>query len=435
MSLDRDQLAKKLEDALGADAVSETAEVRAAHAVDGLAPSVVCAPGSPAQVAEAVRVCASAGAAVVPWGGGTSMRLGNRPRRVDVVLRMQHIDGLVEHDDANLTATMGAGITVAALQTLLAGRSQFLALDPPHPARATVGGTVAANVAGPRRLLYGGVRDQVIGMKMVTADGESIKAGGKVVKNVAGYDMCKLFVGSLGTLGIITEITCRLSPLPETAATVVATGTIEQGTVLIERLQQSMLLPAAVTLLNASAAGAAGLPGGSAAAVAVWVEGFDEVVQRQCDDVAEMASAAGLAPDRLSGGAHRNLWERVRDFGPDGDGIGVRLTVPPGSLGDVVRAIEAQFARHAIRYAAHAGSGEILVAVSGASPGGAWFARLGALARQAGGHAVMIAAPPEAKDGVDVWGPASPALALMRKIKHEFDPQGLLSPGRFVSGL
>src|SRR2546422_2491144 len=233
MTIDADRLANRLEGALGSAVQRDPATLRA-HVVDGLVPHIRCAPQDTSQLSAALRICGESGAAVIPWGGGTAMHWGNPPTHADVVVSLEHLNRLVEHDDANLTATVQAGMCVAPLQDLLAARGQFLAIDPPDPPHATIGGTVAANINGPRRLAYGGVRDLVIGMKMVLASGEQIKAGGKVVKNVAGYDMCKLFVGSLGTLGVITEVTFKMAPLPETFRTIVAPGALAPAAPLID---------------------------------------------------------------------------------------------------------------------------------------------------------------------------------------------------------
>src|SRR4029077_13407450 len=214
-----DGLAQRLEAELGVDVVNREPSLLALHQVDGQAATILCSPATPEQVAAILRICSEANAAVVPWGGGTAIRIGNLPRHIDVVVRLDRLNRLVEHDHANLTATVQSGMMLPALRDLFAPQNQFLPFDPPGYASATVGGVVASNLNGPRRSYYGSVRDLVIGMKVVLASGEQIKAGGKVVKNVAGYDMCKLFVGSLGTLGIIIEVTLRVAPIPETAAT------------------------------------------------------------------------------------------------------------------------------------------------------------------------------------------------------------------------
>src|SRR5436309_15213130 len=241
-----DQLNKRLEVELGADAVKNDPSLLAAYTVDAKIPTLLCCPETPEQVAAALRLCSELDAAVSPWGGGAAVRIGNLPRQVDAILELSHLDRVIEHDHANLTATVQSGITLARLQQTLAPQNQFLPFDPPHAARSTIGGIVAANLNGPRRMFYGSVRDLVIGMKVALASGEQIKAGGKVVKNVASYDMCKLFVGSLGTLGVITEATLRLAPVPERAATVIVSGTSAQARQFVHDLSRSLLLPAAI---------------------------------------------------------------------------------------------------------------------------------------------------------------------------------------------
>jgi glycolate oxidase FAD binding subunit len=314
MKFSGDALSAKLEGELDAGAVEHASASLAAHSADGKNPSLVCFPSTPEQVGSVLRICAEADAAVVPWGGGTSMILGNIPRRLDVVVGLEKLAQLIEHDDANLTATVQAGMTIGALQKILGQRRQFLPVDPPQPLRATIGGIVAANVNGPRRMMYGGVRDLVVGMKVALATGERIKAGGKVVKNVAGYDLCKLFIGSLGTLGIITDVTLRMAPLPERAASFVASGPLDRCARFADDLSSSPLLPAAVTVLDAETTGRSFRNTGTTA-VAVWVEGFDEAVARHLRGLQGLAERAGLAGEILGEESHQRLWEMIRDFG------------------------------------------------------------------------------------------------------------------------
>lgn len=433
MALNIDALATALSRTLGAGDVQQAPGVLRACAVDGVTPHLRCAPADADGVGAALRICAERGAAVIPWGGGTAIHWGNVPKRADVVLSLERLSGLVEHDDANLTATVRTGTPVAALQEMLSGHHQFLAVDPPFPQRATAGGIVAANTNGPRRMMYGGVRDQVIGMKMVLPGGEQIKAGGKVVKNVAGYDMCKLFVGSLGTLGIITEVTVKMAPLPETARTVASRGSLTQAAQLADALMASPLLPAAIAILGGGVGGSDGQPADTVR-VAVWAEGFEDAVTRHVSDVQTMAGRAGMDVEALDDAAHRRLWETVRDFGADAASPAVfRLTVPLAAVAAVLDAVSRMTDGSPVRYVAHAGTGTVWLALE--DPAAAWFPRLIALAGEHRGHAVLAAAPPAAKRTLDVWGPPPPALPLMQELKRQFDPQGLLNPGRFLRGI
>lgn len=435
MTAATDILANRLEAAFGTDVVTDDSHTLSDYAVDGKTPHLRCLPRSAEQVATLLRLCADAGAAAIPWGGGTAMRLGNIPRQADVVVGLERLDQVVEHDDANLTATVQAGMKIAVLQDLLGRRKQFLAIDPPHPSRATIGGIVAANTDGPRRMLYGGVRDLVVGMKIVLATGEKVKAGGKVVKNVAGYDMCKLFVGSLGTLGIITEVTWKLAPLPETAATILAVGPLAHILKLADEVLGSTLLPAGMVLLSSSVVEVDGRQGGHPA-LAVWAEGFEEAVARHLRDVRSLAERHGLATEVLREEAHQQAWASVRDLGADPSRVLYRVTVPLASVAAVVTAVDQWTTSDRVaRFLAHAGTGTVWVSLDADPSSRRWFPKLISLAHEHGGHATMMAAPPGVKEGIDVWGPSPPSFAIMREIKQQFDPLGLLNPGRFVGGL
>ena len=400
----------------------------AGHEIDGKAPTAVCRPATVEEVAAVLRVCSEADASVVPWGGGTLMRLGNVPRRFDVVLALDKLSRLIEHDDANLTATVEAGTSVAAFQRALAARRQFLPVDPGKPEQATLGGLAAANINGPRRGLYGGVRDLVTGIKIVLADGTRVKSGGKVVKNVAGYDLAKLFIGSLGTLGVITELTFRVSPELEGAATFVANGSLEGCLDYIKELSASPLLPAAVAVASAA-------ENPRACRAAVWIEGFDEAIARHLRDLSAMAQRAGLqSGDALRGEGHARLWEELDAFGWNDDGLLCRLVVPVGRLEKPLAMLKAMNETgECIRYAAHAGSGTIWVLFNGETGSLQAYARLAAAARDLNGHAIIAAAPPTLKADIDVWGEPPPTLALMREIKRQFDPHAILNPGRFIA--
>ena len=446
MSVTVGDAAGRLERTLGAAWVTvEDPELRA-HAVDGLPPRVVCRPADADQIAAVLRICGELDAAVTPWGGGTTIGLGNIPRRVDIVLRTDRLAALGEHDDANLTATVQAGMPLETLNARLADRRQVLALDPPHPEASTIGGIVAANINGPHRAAHGGVRDLVIGMRMVLAGGEQIKSGGKVVKNVAGYDMCKLFTGSLGTLGVITEVTFKMTPLPEAAATVLARGAGAAAMRVVDELFASILQPAAITLTNALD-GPSPAPRG-AQALAVAAEGFMEVVDRHLRDIQVIAEAAGMSVQVVRDREHEALWARFRDFpgdlvrtapAPGGTPISsdspaqavIRLTVPLASVG---AALEAVGLMPGATWVAHAASGAIFIRIPPADAAGA-FARLTNVAQSHRGHVVLMAAGPDVKRGLDVWGPTPQALGLMREIKRQFDPHDLLNPGRFVAFL
>jgi glycolate oxidase FAD binding subunit len=435
MAFADDRLAQRLEAALGADTINREANLLAAHNIDGEQPALLCFPETSEQVTTAMRICSEADAAVVAWGGGTAMQIGNPPRNVNVVLGLGRLNRVVEHDDANLTVTVEAGIGLSRVQQTVAVRKQFLAFNPPYADRATVGGVIATNLNGPRRSYYGSVRDLVIGMKVVLASGERIKAGGKVVKNVAGYDMCKLFVGSLGTLGIITEATLRMGPIPETAATVVATGTLPLVWQLADALSRSKLLPSAVFLLSPEADQADDLDQGGWH-FAVCCEGFEKNVARHLHDVQDTATRIGLGTEILKASDHSGFWDEVCDFPLQAGRLVYRVTVPRASTLAIIQMIH-RWPTMDFRpwIVSDTAVGIIWLSLDAKQDAIKWFAKLVAEAREHRGHAVMLAAPTNLKADVDVWGPAPPALSLMREIKRQFDPKNLLTPGRFIGGI
>ena len=425
------RLTQRLESTLGSDAVLSHAEELTRHRVDGKQPTAVCLPADVDQVAAALRLCTEADAGVAPWGGGTAIRVGNLPRCLDAVIRLQRLDDVVEHDHANLTATVGSGMTLHAVQGLLAREKQFLPWDIPFPASSTIGGIVAANLNGFRRHSYGGVRDRVIGMKVVLTTGEQIKAGGKVVKNVAGYDVCKLFVGSLGTLGIITEVTFRVAPIPHDSATFMACGPLPLVSQLLPELGRSVCQPAAVVLVNSAAH--KGLV--EEWALAIRTDGLKESNARQLQEFGAMVEPKGLRTVLLRDRSHDAFWNDVRDFPLQADHLVYRVNVPGAAAGQVVKAVHEWKADDCLpAIASDTLAGVVWVALP-VEQAKAATSKLTALAQEYSGHAVLFAGPPKAKETIDVWGPAPPSLPIMKQIKRQFDPQGILNPGRFLAGI
>ena len=435
MKLTVDQLAQKLAAELGAASLSTDASMRTSHSIDGSEPALVCTPETQEQIGAVMRICHEAKATVAPCGAGTATSLGNAAPAAVVALDLKQLNRLMEHDHANLTATVEAGMPLRGLQTFLAEQKQFLPLDPAYSQRATLGGIVAANLNGVRRSSYGSIRDLVIGLKVVLASGECIKAGGKVVKNVAGYDMCKLFVGSLGTLGIITQITLRTSPIPERAATLIASGTAAQVNDLSHAVVDSPLLPAAVVLLNPLACEEMN-HGSSPCTLAVWSEGFAESVTRHVRDAQALAGRLGLATELIEDNPHNRFWAAVGDFPLSPDRIVFRLSVPHSATAAAIKTIES-WETNGFRPAmvADTMAGTVWIATPASDLAASQFAKMITYAREQRGHAVMLTAPRQFKESVDVWGPPPATLGLMRKIKAQFDPDGLLNPGRYIAAI
>jgi glycolate oxidase FAD binding subunit len=352
------------------------------------------------------------------------MALGNPPRQLDVVMNLGKLNRVIDYDADNLTVSAQCGMTLAALRSVLYPAKQFLPIDGPFPERATIGGIAAANLSGPRRSSYGSVRDLVIGLKVSLADGESIKAGGKVVKNVAGYDMCKLFVGSLGTLGIITEVTLRVTPMAESAATFIGRGTRNQALGFIDELSRSALLPAAIFLLGEKTQGDW--------RVAVWCEGFAQGVERHLRDLQAMAGRGKLIYEVAGPENHNALWNKLRDFPLEPHRIVYRVTVRRSAISDFINQAQAW---NVTEIVSDTSMGTIWLGLPVDRRAIAQFAEIESAACQGGGHAILFSAPGSLKAGINVWGKSPETLSLMREIKRRFDSNGLLNPGRFLSAI
>ncbi len=430
MIADPAALSSRFEALLGSGRVTVTNLSR--WTVDGVVPRVVVRPADAEQIGAVLRVCAENGAAVIPWGGGTAMDLGNLPRAADVVVLTDRLSRVIEHDHSNLTVTVQAGITLGDLDRTMGEHRQFLPLEPPRADVATAGGAVAANLSGPRRMFYGGPRDLVIGMRVLQAHGSFIKMGGKTVKNVAGYDMGKLFVGSLGTLGVITEVTFKVFPLPETSRTIAIWGAdLAALTALAGTVLASPLLPSAVTIANHGAAAALerGTPG-----LLVRAQGVGAAVERHERDIKGWASQPGLNVEAFTGDAEADLWRAIRDFGWGGQRAAVRLTVPPGETPAVLGHVRTLLPASA-GIVAHLGTGVLWAAVEAADVTPALMSALREVGVEHSGYLLLARGPHSLKAQGDVWSPEPRALPVMQALKKTFDPHGILNPGRFVARL
>jgi glycolate oxidase FAD binding subunit len=350
------------------------------------------------------------GGTLVPAGGRSKLSWAARPSSCDVLLDTTGLDRVLDHTAGDLVVVAEAGVRLADLQAQLAGSGQWLALDPPEPG-ATLGGVLSANASGPRRLRYGTVRDLLIGVTVVLADGTVAAAGGKVVKNVAGYDLGKLYTGAHGTLGVVVSTTWRLHPLPAARRVVVLDlpDAAAAGPLAL-RLAGSTLTPTAVELLA---------PAGEPARLVVVFESIPESVRAQ-------ARAAVLL---LGGGAEQD--DLPAGFGQrpgTAEDLVLRLAFAPAALPAVLAALPA-----GAKVTASACTGVAYVAVP-AAPGAAALPGLRAALAPYDGTATVLAAPPELA-ALDHWGPVGDALALMGRVKDRFDPGRRMSPGRFVGGL
>jgi len=447
-----DDLHQRLAEIAGSDHVM-AGPAAAGFAVDGMVPPLAIRPGSQEQTAAVMTACADAGAAVIPWGGGTSMGLGNPPTRADVAVILDRLNRIVEHDAPNLTVTVEAGVRLDDLQAALGERKQFLPLDPPTYGKATIGGILTANASGPGRLLYGTARDWVLGMRVVLPDGAPMRCGGKVIKNVSGYDMNKLFIGSLGTLGIITEAAFKLLPVPAAFSAVTGLfGQIGQAASVLARVLDSALLPEALELFDPDAVALLGSRLGLEATgygVAVALSGSPQVVERQARDFAALFREADARETvTLSSERAATPWRAVThifDLLPvaPADRIACKITTHISRTADMLEAAHRLGRRHRLRAVvlAHAGSGVVRACYllgPDAPPAetlAGSFEELRCEAQRAEGSLVLHEAPRDLKAHADAWGKPGGGFDLMRRLKAEFDPRNLCNPGRFLGGL
>jgi len=393
--------------------------------VDGVVPAWVVRPATIAQVQEAVRV----GAALVASGLGAHLDVGRPPRRLDVLLRTDRLDQMLDHQAADMTVTVQAGCSLATLQAKLAAAGQWLPLDPPHPERTTVGGLIAANLSGPLRASQGTVRDLLLGLTVVGVGGVLVRGGGRVVKNVAGYDLPKLHVGALGSVGVVVEATFKLRPRPECErAVVVACRTAG------EAADVALAVRDAQDPLWLEVAGSGGLADGpgSGAAVAAGVGGSVAEVEHGCAQLQAIAAAHGCRAATVDDGAAFRV--RLGQFDCEPAAAVLRAGTLATEVGSVLSAAEAAARAHGavLRTLAHAANGVVRIAVARAEHVVPLVQALRPRLESGGGSLVLHRAAPAVKAVVDVWGDAGPALGLMRRIKHAFDPDGMFAPGRFV---
>ncbi|MHB8908204.1 MAG: FAD-binding oxidoreductase [Syntrophales bacterium] len=440
-----DQLASAMKGIVGEANVMQDPGQLGAYAVDGLAPRAVVSPGSAEEVSKLLAYANAEELAVVPRGNGTKMATGGIPRKIDVVLSMLRINRIIEHDVPNLSLSVEAGITLEAVQQRLAstGKGSFLPLDPPYVERATIGGIIATNGSGPRRYLYNSARDLLLGLKAVLPNGDVVAFGGKTVKNVSGYDMTKLMIGSRGALGVITEITTKLLPLPEASATLlVPFDDLAKAGSLTKHVLHSALLPSAMELMDVNAAEKLGRK--TEYLVAFSLEGVQEAVERQVAEIGQMSKKEGAGEGSiLRGGDDASFWRRVRDMAvASGASVILRSDFVISKQAEVLGNYQrwAQAAGVGCAFIGHAGNGILTSYIlgNGVEKRDAVVDLIGRFTAEAvkhGGNLIVEAAPRDLKEKVSIWGQPRSDYGVMRRLKAEMDPVGILNPGRFVGGI
>ncbi len=407
-------------DAIGS-ACADVRDAEESDAVDGVLPGVVARPDDTAQVAEVLKAATAHSLTVVPRGRGTKMSWGTAPASANVLLDVSGLDQVLDHQAGDLIVEAQAGARLAEVQAVVGEARQRLTLDETVPG-ASIGGTIATNTSGPRRVAIGNARDLLIGITVVRADGVVAKAGGRVVKNVAGYDLGKLMIGSAGTLAVVVDAVFRLHPLPKAHQWVsVSVDDPAEAQRHVQAVLHAQAVPAAIEVDWVEGRGS----------VSVLLEGRDEGVAARSSTVRDLLGGSSTASVDPPAGGATYPW----DLGATGDqrSTALKLTFALSGLSGVLAAAT----RAGASLRGSAGSGVAYAAVPAGTPVSTVRGAVDRLRRACSEHrgtVVVVDAPADVKAAVDVWGPI-PAIDLMRRVKDQFDPNHRLAPGRFVGGI
>lgn len=407
--------------------------------IDGHAPQEVSFPETVEQVSDVLRLANEQHRAVVPIGLGGFLHLGMPPRQYDTALSLQRLNQVLDYQPTDMTVTVEAGLSLASLQKALGEHGQWLPIDPPLSEQVTVGGLIAANLSGPARLSQGTIRDFLLGLKVVRADGTIIKGGGRVVKNVAGYDVAKLFCGSLGTLGVISEATFKVRPKPETQTVLsLSFSSVQSAMDCALTILQSELQPFFLELANFSPVNVhdKNFPHH----LFMSFVGVPEEVQYQDGRVREIAQDRAVQTWE-DGGAQ--LVQTLRDFPISGPAaLRCKISVLPDRVATFCKEVEEAAATRgfSVHLLTHAGNGVIFSRFTSeeAIPSEqllSFVDWMRILTKRLEGYLVVEAIDPALKERVDVWGHVGGTLPLMKRLKETLDPNGILNPGRFVGGI
>ncbi len=467
---------KLLHGILNPQMVSDDSETLTRFSVDGIVPKAVVYPTNLSQAAEVIKLANKENWAVTPCGGCSKLGIGNVPKRMDLILNTSRLDKIIDIDVANLTVTAQAGVKLRDLQDLLGGtenrcyfplegdtkaqadymcssreyKGVFLPLDPSFPDQATVGGIVATNASGPKRLRYGLPRDLVLGVRYVTPTGEIIGMGGKTVKNVSGYDVSKIMIGSFGTLGIIGDITFRLLPLPEQSVTLLGSFTsLSDAVCFSRRVLGSKLLPTSVEILNDAGYELSEFSDLSVSSqswcVAVGLEGFNEEITREITDLKDMARLERVVDLReLDREKASYFWNNLAN-------CAVRALRQGKSVIKFKAGFLISHYAEVLESWAELSDGQgALIASAGSGTACAYFlgiqqsdnakmAKLSssfrAVTEKHEGSMVVELAPAAMKNELDLWGKPGRDFIIMKRIKDSVDPLNVLNPGRFLGGI
>ena len=442
---EREAFHHRLAEIVGPENVMTGSQKTAPYKVDGLVPGDVVFASTTEQVSQIVKAANQFGTSIIPWGSGSKQQVGPCLSTADVVLCLKHMNQIVDFDVGNLTVQVEAGMVNSELQKRVVEHKLFFPLDPLYMETSTIGGELAANASGPRRLMYGTARDLVLGVTVVTPTGDIIHPGGKTMKNVAGLDLCKMFIGSWGTLGIITEAVLGLFPLPEASKSQWLTfSKFEDAFQSVSQLLNSVLTPSSIELIDGVAGRSLGygshLEEGEVLLI-VNIEGDNETVARHLKEISAIAEANKarhvVAIEGEEASRALNVYRGVHQsiLSAEPSTVQGKASVPISQLRDMFKAVKEVGDRHSvgIGITAHCGSGILYPYVAAGNADVHIIGDLRQAAADLGGYFIVEVAPLQVRKNLDGL-PHRNDYPLMKRLKTKLDPNNILNPGRVVGG-
>lgn len=396
-------------------------------------PRYLISPYTQESLATIVKYACENRLSILPCGSGSKLSWGGLVKDAQLVVSTQNCDRIIEHAVGDLTVTVEAGVKLCDLQKILAPTNQFLPLDPAYPESATIGGIVATADSGSWRQRYGGIRDMVLGLSFVRSDGQIAKAGGRVVKNVAGYDLMKLFAGSYGTLGIISQVTFRLYPLPEASQTIVLTGDANAIATATQTILMSSLTPTAAEILAPASVNR--LEIGREMGLMLRFQSIAQSIKEQSAQVELIARQLGLKSSLYRDRDEINLWQRLQQaiqIPGSNESVTCKIGVMPNTAVKILEQCD--------RLTSNRGLGTINIS-SGlgrlhfVAPDMNQIQKMRSLLQENRGFLTLLEAPISIKQQIDPWGYTGNDLEIMRRLKEKFDPNNMFSSGCFIGGI
>lgn len=394
-------------------------------------PNYLITPPNIESLQDTVKIASENKWSIIPCGNGTKLHWGGIVSDVNLVISTQKLNKVIDHAVSDLTITVEAGIKLQDLQAILRHHNQFLPIDPTYPQDATVGGILATADAGSWRQRYGGVRDLVLGLSFVRWDGKIAKAGGKVVKNVAGYDLMKLFTGSYGTLGVISTVNFRLYPIPEASGTLVMTGEADDINQMAKTLLQSGLQPTAAEMVSPSVVKTLEL--GQKMGLIVRFQSIQESIEEQSKQVQAIAEKLNIKTTFCQNKIEENLWQRLQELirvsNTNLTITGKMGIIPNQAINWLIKLNELAPEKAWAMINLGTGIGQFKLDLE---PSLGILKQLRSLSQENSGFLTILEANQTIKNQFEPWGYSGNALPLMKQIKNQFDPHNLFSPSRFV---